>query len=84
MNVHSINTSDSWQPNLGATTRHLGCFKRVLNLMSDYTGVSLGSVLGPLISQCIHVLLGSLQRYGVKYDLYADDTQLYILLDPDN
>jgi len=25
-----------------------------------------------------------LQQYGIKYHLYADDTQLYILLDPDN
>ena len=24
------------------------------------------------------------QRYGVKYNLFVDDTQLYISLDPDN
>ena len=30
-------------------------------------------------------LLGIIaQRYGVKYHLYANDTQLYISLDPDN
>jgi len=26
----------------------------------------------------------NVQQYGVKYHLYADDTQLYISLDPDN
>ena len=29
-------------------------------------------------------LVITVQRYGVKYYLYADDTQLYISLDPDN
>jgi len=36
-------------------------------------------------SECIPDLSGVIaQRYGIKYHLYADDTQLNISLDPDN
>ena len=58
------------------------CFTGVQFLLS---GVPQGSVLGPLVftmNTCpLRIIV---QRYGVKYHLYADDTQLYISLDPDN
>ena len=49
------------------------------------SGAPKGSVLGPLVFTMYTCPLGIIaQWYGVKYHLYAYDTQLYISLDPDN
>ena len=49
------------------------------------SGVPQASVLCPLIFiMSTHPLEIIAQRYEVKYHLYADETQLYISLDPDN
>ena len=49
------------------------------------SGVAQGSVPGPLVFIMYTRPLGIIvQQYGVKYRLCADDTQLYISLDPDN
>ena len=49
------------------------------------SGVPQSSVLGHLVfTMYIRPLEIISQRYGVKYHLYADGTQLYISLDPDN
>jgi len=52
-------------------------------------GVGGGGVVsgaaGPLVFTIYTRPFGIIaQRYGVTYHLYADDTQLYISLDPDN
>jgi len=57
----------------------------VFYLMLLLSGVPQGSVLSPLVFTMYTSPLGIIvQRYGVKYYLYADDTHLYISLDPDN
>jgi len=49
------------------------------------SGVPQGSILDSLVFTINTRPLGIIaQRYGVTYHLYADDTQLYISLDPDN
>ena len=48
-------------------------------------GVLKGSVLDPaLFTMYTKPLRTIAQRSGVKYHLYADDTQLYVSLDPGN
>jgi len=47
------------------------------------SGVTQDSVLDPLVFTTYTCPIGIIgQRYGVKYHLYADDTQLYISLNP--
>ena len=49
------------------------------------SGILQGSVIGPRVFTMYARPLGIiLRQYGVKYQLYADDTFLYISLDSDN
>jgi len=57
----------------------------IISYINNLISRRIGSVLLPLVFTKHTRLIGIIaQRYRVKYHFYADDTQLYILLDPDN
>ena len=61
----------------------------IYGILSDTLSLPFGvwqtSVLGPALFSMYMKPLGTIaHRYGVKYHLYAADTQLYVSVDPGN
>ncbi len=79
-------TALSWLKSYLSDRRHCVSYKNTTSESSSVQfGVPQGSVLGPLLSGIYLLPLGEIfRRFGINYHCYADDTQIYIPVTPDD
>ena len=79
-------TALSWLKSYLSDRRHCVSFKNILSIFSLVEfGVPQGSVLGPLLFGVYLLPLGEIFRsFGINFHCYADDTQIYIPIRPDD
>ena len=79
-------TALSWLKSYLSDRRHCVSYKNTTSESSSVQfGVPQGSVLGPLLFGIYLLPLGEVfRRFGINYHCYADDTQIYIPITPDD